>query len=145
MSATAITPDADLWPDDLKPTGEPSPSAILRQQGYRLGERTDQVVYGEVDSKLENDLLRHTMSLSSSYLKLSRPLLVVETRLVPSPYPAQVWAVDDRGDPLPGLSRSVQNARQLRDFLKEVFRFPKTVELIRALLAQAQDLDDTDD
>ena len=49
MSATATIPD--LWPTDFGVGTEPTPSTILRQQGYILGERTKDVVYGEVEWK----------------------------------------------------------------------------------------------
>lgn len=136
MSATAT--ELDLWPADLEPKGEPSPSAILRQQGYRLGERTGDVIYGEVESIYENGEFRHTLVLIASYLKLRRRLVEVKHKL--EPYPAEVWALDTKGDPL--WPRTVHDAQQLREFLKDlVFSNPDTVHLIQSLLAQTRDLD----
>ncbi len=137
MSATATATGLDLWPQDLEPKGQPSPSAILRQQGYRLGERTDQVVYGEVESLHENREFRHTLVLTASYLKLRQPIVAVKHKL--SPYPADVWSMNDRGDTVE--ARQVRDAEQLREFLREVFKYPTTIDLIQSLLAQTRDLD----
>lgn len=136
MSAT----EPDLWPTDLEPKGEPAPAAILRQQGYRLGERTQDALYGEVESHHVDGKLRHTMFLTASGLKLRRPLVFVEHPILPHPYPARVSSLS------PGFTtleaRRVGDASELREFLKEIFQYPLTVELIRALLANDRDLDD---
>jgi hypothetical protein len=48
MSAIATIPD--WWPADLNVGKKLSPPTVLRQQGNILGERTHDVVFGEVES-----------------------------------------------------------------------------------------------
>lgn len=138
MSATAAEPD--LWPADLEPKGEPAPAAILRQQGYRLGKRTRDALYGEVESQHVDGKLRHTMFLTASGMKLRRPLVFVEHPILPHPYPARVSSLSPDFTTLE--ERYVGDASELRGFLKEIFQHPLTVELIRALLANDRDLDE---
>lgn len=135
MSATT---EPDLWPVDLEPKGEPSPSAILRQQGYRLGERTKDVVYGEVDSRYEDGKFTHTMYLSAPYLKLRRPVVVVEHEV--SSYPANAALTSADGGRT-GQRADIKDAADLRDILRRFFQQHDVVDLIRSLLAQARDLD----
>jgi hypothetical protein len=138
MSATATAADVDLWPEDLEPKGEPSPSAILRQQGYRLGERTGDVIYGVVESQYESREFRHTLVLTASFLKFRQPLVLVTHKL--DPYPAEASSLDMHGSPK--QVKQVHDAKELREFLKDVFNSPTTVELVRSLRSQTLDADD---
>jgi len=131
MSALAAIPD--LWPTDFGADTEPSPSSILRQQGYKLGERTNQVVYGEVESLASvNGWFEHTMYLAAPYLKARQRIVTVthQTQL----YPARVSA-----EPVGNFE--VHTASELTTRLKVIFASPQIVDLIRSLLAQARDLD----
>lgn len=139
MSATATPSDADLWPDDLEPKGEPSPASILRQQGYRLGARTEQVVYGEVESRYTDGKFTHTMYLSAPYLKLRQPIVVVEHDIPNYPANAALTFADGRRAVQVGDRRS---AVDLKHTLRDFFKSPDVVLLIQSLLAQARDLDD---
>ncbi len=100
--STATIPD--LWPTDLEPAAaEPTPVAILRQQGHLLGQRTGNAVYGEVESLDARDesafrqptTFAHTLFLISAYVGYSRPILKVHHDL--DIYPATVtsFATDD--------------------------------------------------
>ncbi len=130
MSALAAIPD--LWPTDFGADTEPSPSSILRQQGYKLGERTNQVVYGEVESReTDSGQFEHAMYLSAPYLKVKRGLVTVTHGI--GLYPATVSG--GKGSPV------VHSATELSDRLKGIFASPYVVDLIRSLLAQTRDLD----
>jgi len=138
MSATATAADVDLWPEDLEPKGEPSPSAILRQQGYRLGERTGDVVYGEVESQYENGEFIHTMYVAASYLRVRKPVLQVRHNL--ALYPATFHFPGTNGE----FGRGVFTANTVDEFreqLREQLRSSDIVWLIQSLIAQARDLD----
>lgn len=137
MSATATIPD--LWPTDFNVGSEPSPSTILRQQGYILGERTGDVVYGEVESKLEEPgRFLHTLFLSSPFVKLRQYALFVRHGL--EPYPAEVTLVAATGSHL--AHKKVERPDQFMAVVREMLASPHIVQLVGSLIAQAREIDD---
>ena len=137
MSATATIPD--LWPTDFQIGSEPSPSTILRQQGYILGERTHDVVYGEVESTMAGEgHFRHTFFISAPYCKVRQFALYVTHGL--KPYPAQMIVVDANGRHLQEATAST--AERFSDLLRTMLSSPQIVELVGSLIAQARELDD---
>jgi hypothetical protein len=58
----------DLWPEDFGQLDMPTPLSILKQQGVYLGQRTNNVVIGQVRSLAGADFVRH-------YFELSAPLM----------------------------------------------------------------------
>jgi hypothetical protein len=137
MSATATIPD--LWPTEFNVGPEPTPSTILRQQGYILGERTRDVVFGEVESRQESPgRFIHTLWLSAPYLKLRQYALIVRHGL--EGYPADVTLLDAGGQHL--RKETAVNAEQFMTVVREMLAAPHIVQLIGSLIAQARDLDD---
>jgi len=147
MSAAAIQ---DLWPTDLEPAdSEPTPVAILRQQGHLLGQRTGNAVYCEVESLDAQDAsvgrqpttFTHTLFLISAYVGYSRPILRVQHDL--DIYPATVtsFATDDPKCLFPLEKIEVKNAKKMYSVLKKVFARPDVVAAIQSLLRQTRDLD----
>ncbi len=139
----------DLWPDDLAPlTPEPTPAAILRQQGRLLGQKTGNAVYGEVRSEQDGNgpsevrpnKFTHSFQLTSGYLRYSRPILYVQHGL--QPYPADVISVKPDGSGNHILKVSVQTAKELESRLREAFALDEVKEIIRSLVAQAQDVEE---
>lgn len=129
---TTLTTIPDLWPADFGTDQEPSPASILRQQGYKLGERTNQIIYGEVESReTDSGQFEHAMYLSAPYLKVKKGLVTVTHPV--ALYPANVSGATG--------SFVVRSATELSDRLKAGFASPYVVDLIRSLLAQARDLD----
>lgn len=136
MSATATIPD--LWPD-FNIGSEPAPSTILRQQGYILGERTKDVVFGEVEWKQEEPgKFRHTLYLSAPYLKLRQPVLFVLHGL--APYPAEVAQLSQQGGEL--RRDKVGNAEDFMTRVRGVLGEPHIVQLVGSLIAQAREVED---
>ena len=141
--STATIPD--LWPTDLDPpVAEPTPSGVLRQQGYLLGQRTGNVVYGEVRSQsfMDQDgldLFIHSFHLRCSYMEYDRVLLSVKHGLIP--YPADLIV-----NALPSQSvlseKKVSGSKELTDTLREVFSREDVIKIIRSLRTQTRDLDD---
>lgn len=137
MSVTATIPD--LWPTDFGVGSEPTPSTILRQQGYILGERTKDVVYGEVEWKQEElGKFRHTFYLTAPYLKLRQPVLFVLHGI--APYPADVAQLTQHGGEL--RRDKVTNAEDFMSRVRAALNEPFVVQLVGSLIAQARELDD---
>ena len=146
---TAVATARDLWPDDLVPlTPEPTPAAILRQQGQLLGQKTGNAVYGEVRSEQDGkgpsenrpNKFTHTFVLTSGYLRYARPIVYVQHGL--QPYPAEVIAVKPDGSGSHIRKAAVQSAEELESQLREAFASDEVKEVIRSLVAQARDVDD---
>lgn len=137
MSATATIPD--LWPTDFGVGTEPTPSTILRQQGYILGERTKDVVYGEVEWKQEEQgKFRHTLYLTAPYLKLRQPVLFVLHGL--APYPVDVVQLSQHGGEV--RREKVTNADDFMTRVRGLLGEPYIVQLVGSLIAQAREIDD---
>ena len=137
MSATATIPD--LWPTDFNIGSEPSPSTILRQQGYILGERTRDVVFGEVESAQESPgRFTHTFWLSAPYLKLRQYVLKVRHGL--EPYPADVTLLSAKGSEL--RKEVTEKPERFMTVVREMLSAPHIVQLVGSLIAQARELDD---
>jgi hypothetical protein len=146
---TAVATARDLWPDDLTPlTPEPTPAAILRQQGQLLGQKTGNAVYGEVRSEQDGNgpsevrpnKFTHSFQLTSGYLRFSRPILYVKHDL--QSYPADVIVVTPDGSGKPIRNVTVRTAKELEATLREAFSLDEVKEIIRSLVAQSQDVDE---
>jgi hypothetical protein len=140
--STATIPD--LWPTDLDPSdSEPPPAAILRQQGQLLGQRTGNVVYGEVESQSNTgqsgDEFNHYFYLNCAYLGYRRLLLSVRHGL--APYPAQFFSktLPESRD---ASEHRISSSDGLVDALRDTFAREDVVKVIRSLRTQMRDLDD---
>lgn len=138
MNATATIPD--LWPTDFNVGSEPSPATILRRQGYILGERTQDVVYGEVESSLSADgaNFHHTLFLTAPYCKVRQPVLTATHGL--SGYPAELTLQFRVGDRYKSVR--ADDPSGYTEKLRELLASPQIVELVRSLIAQAREMDD---
>jgi hypothetical protein len=136
MSVTSTIPD--LWPTDFKIGSDPSPATILRQQGYLLGERTRDVVYGEVVSGLESGTrFVHDLFLSAPYCKVRQRVLMVYHGL--DGYPVTLVLLNSTGNE---KRSTAANATEFIEALREMLASPQIVELVGSLISQARELDD---
>src|SRR4051794_15053321 len=73
---TATIPN--LWPDSFGEPPEPTPVAILRQQGILLGQKTGNLVYGEVQSRaLPSGEFMHILQITAPLLAFRQAVAVV--------------------------------------------------------------------
>lgn len=126
----------DLWPADFGITQQPSPASILRQQGYLLGQHTQNFVVGDVDSRSEkpNGFI-HVFSLSAPLLDFRQPLL--HARHGVDYYPVELAIYDDNGSHLANLS--VTDADQFMNELRQNLASERVVRLVRSLVGQCRD------
>jgi hypothetical protein len=126
----------DLWPPDFRVVSQPSPASILRQQGYLLGQRTQNLVVGEVESKTRGPgEFVHTLAISAPLLEYRQPIMHVEHKL--EFYPADVAFYDEKGSHRARVS--VADAKQFMDVLRQELAAPQLVKLIGSLVAQCED------
>jgi hypothetical protein len=127
----------DLWPSEIgAETSTVTPLAILRTAASQLGERTQQLIVGDVkqqvvyNSKFRLDFFIEAPTLDHYTVKL----FTVE-HSIDSFYPATGIFATGR------IARSDTDAelaseKELQEWLKGVFSTPKTTKLINTLLQQ---------
>src|SRR4051812_801005 len=95
----------DLWPADIVQPRQTAPAAILRQQGYLLGQKTQNFVVGEVQSSGNDSgtVFKHHLYISASLLNVRVLLCIVEHGR--AFYPAKVIAIEQT-EQNPGTKRT---------------------------------------
>lgn len=136
MSATATIPD--LWPTDFNVGSEPSPATILRQQGYILGERTRNVVFGEVESSMAGEAFSHHFFINAPFCKVRQFTLIASHGL--QPYPVRLVVVGVGGVHL--REATAANAEHFSELLRAMLASPQIIQLVGSLMAQAREIDD---
>ncbi len=138
MSNVATIPD--LWPTKFGTENEISPATILRQQGYILGERTDDAVYGEVESRREKSgKFLHIFYISSPLVKVREQ--VVWCRHGLDSYPADLTSQSGNAQNGTSTSLTVKDPSEFMEKLREMLATPSIVQLIASLVSQARDME----
>ena len=119
-----------LWPTDFGEVAVLTPVAILRQQGAALGQQTQNIVVGRVNTAGDGQLFYQNFSLYCSPLGYETHLLQVRHGI--DLYPAEILLT---GDPSP---RTAANPDELQMKLKQVFAHERTKRIIASLLAQSK-------
>ena len=130
MTATNIASSTfeDLWPADLGATDVVPPVVILRQQATMLGQRTQNILLGEVLSEPgEEDTIYHNFYIKAPALGNYRYKLFWISQKITSLYP--IW--------ISGSEQSLEDATMLRSALIAVFNSDNTKRVIQSLLAQS--------
>jgi hypothetical protein len=122
---------ASLWPTDFGEVAVLTPVAVLRQQGAALGQQTQNIVYGRVQTVGDGQLFYQNFSLYCAPLTYETHLLQVTHGI--DLYPAQVIV---SGEPSPPLTAASPD--ELKERLKEVFAREKTKKTIASLIAQSK-------
>jgi hypothetical protein len=136
MSATATIPN--LWPESFDTVKQPSPAAILRQQGDYLGQKTNHYVYGEVTTTRHNPQeLFHHFRIRAPRLDVEQVAVFVKHDF--SMYPAELCLLDVDGQQLRSVTarNSDEFIAQLRTYLSA----PHWKAFIESLIAQVDELD----
>jgi hypothetical protein len=121
----------NLWPDDFgKPP--PTPLGILRQQGVYLGQRTNNLVIGEVRSLAGADFLRHFFELSAPLLGYRYTLFSIEHD------PITLYPVEFKGKGSLGRDGKAANPEQFLQKLHDILSSEETRMAVQALIAQSQ-------
>jgi hypothetical protein len=122
----------DLWPEDIAVVSDLKPPlTILREQASLLGNKTNNLVEGEVRSyNMGNGILSHSFLVTSPIFNYSYSLFTVM-------HSAEFYPVDFVDDSNIVLE-SVNSEEAFVDKLRSIFASEKTRKVVSALIAQAQ-------
>lgn len=120
----------DLWPENIQETSMVTPVSILKEQGALLGEKTNQLLKGEVISAPLGNVFVHrfcivapTMSYKYELFQLSHGVTF---------YPCSLKQTgENNAQPIP-------SEESFKEALKQVFASEHTLNVVRSILAQAR-------
>ena len=123
----------DLWPEDItEPSLIATPLSILKEQATFLGEKTKNLIEGEVRSGGDSNNFVHQFFLLAPALKNYRyRLLTVSHRI-------ELYPVTVSFDPT-GQSFGAETQEDFTALLATLFAHEKTKKVIQALKAQIQE------
>lgn len=133
-----IPPIPDLWPQ-LDEQPQTPPIAILRQQGVWLGQRTANLVYGEVLTKAfpgQGEFL-HVLWVVAPFLGFRKPLVAAAHKV--GLYPVQVGPALEAtpGHIVPSPQMPATSPEEFMQLLQTILASDDNVKLLSALIAQS--------
>ena len=136
----------DLWPKDIKSESKIKlPVAILREQGALLGEKTKNIVTGEVRESArqlqERRVFDFTFYITSTALEYAYRLFSISYKI--TLYPVVFTIADDDILKELGLESrhtyiEANNEEEFKDYLKRIFNSAKSKRVISAILAHGE-------
>jgi len=117
----------DLWPENIAESNLVTPVSILKQQAALLGERTKELVKGEVVTQISGTLLIHHFCLVAPTLSYRYELFTASHGV--SFYPLTLTYIN----PV-----SIKSEAELKENLKRVFSSQHTVNIVHSILAQVR-------
>lgn len=118
----------DLWPTNIADSNLVTPVSILKEQAALLGEKTKELVKGEIVSQTTGNLFIHSFNLLAPTLG----------------YRYELFQVTHHVNFYPLVIRHLNNTYQLKsepefkDKLKEIFSAQHTLNTIHSILAQVR-------
>jgi len=123
-------PDRDLWPDDInQPPNIQTPVTIMKEQAALLGQKTSNLVVGDVRTYADNNGFHQVFNLEAPSLggyKYELLRVIHSIKL----YPVDIH-FDDR-------TIRAESQEEFVEKLREIFAHDKTKNVIQALIAQSQ-------
>ncbi len=128
--------ELDLWPDDIGHSKLIAPVAILRRQASLLGEKTKNIVKGDVTSHFD----QQRGAFSYSFLLVAPALDNYRYKLFSIYhkvlfYPLELYPEIDP-------DKTIENQDELLEALKKEFNSEKTRGVIQSMIAQSEGLTD---
>jgi hypothetical protein len=118
----------DLWPANLTESNLVTPVAILREQAALLGDKTKQLVTGEVQTATTGNLFVHSFCVAAPTLNYRYELFRVQHPAVFYPLVLAQGSV----------TTQVKSEQELKNKLKEVFSSQLTLNVVHSILAQVR-------
>jgi len=118
----------DLWPSNIADSKMTTPVLILKEQAALLGEKTKNLVMGEVVTQAVGTMFVHHFYLSAPTLNYKYQLFEVSHHV--SFYPLVVQYVSQ--------STSLADEEQFKTKLKEIFSSAHTLNVVHSILAQVR-------
>jgi hypothetical protein len=118
----------DLWPANIAESNMVTPVSILKEQAALLGEKTKQLVTGEVSTQVVGSLLIQHFSISAPTLAYQYELFTMQHGV--SFYPAVIHHLND--------SFQIKDEAELKAKLKEILAAQHTLNVVHSILAQVR-------
>ncbi len=118
----------DLWPANIADSKLTTPVTILKEQATLLGEKTRQLVKGEVVTQTTGNLFVHYFYIVAPTLDYKYELFTLSHGI--SFYPAVLKYLNNT---LQALTED-----SLKDRLKEILTSQQTVTVVQSILAQVR-------
>src|SRR5215471_3473922 len=121
----------NLWPDNIADSNLVTPVTILKEQAALLGEKTRQLVQGEVTSQSPSSVggmatpFVHRFEISAPTLNYRYELFYITHGV--NFYPLALN--------LAGKTTSISSEAELKENLKQIFASPRTLNAVHAILA----------
>jgi hypothetical protein len=134
----------DLWPDDIVDAVSTTPASILKVQAGRLGQKTKNLVQGQVETSAASGRLVHSFKLIApaldnytyELLRISHGVTLYPIKVEEEPIKtSKVRFADMGGKKVPG--HWLQNEGELIDWLREALSAPQTRRIVGSLVSQS--------
>src|ERR1035437_6610129 len=116
----------DLWPENIADSNLVTPVSILKQQAALLGEKTRQLVKGEVVTQTTGNLFVHYFYIAAPTLSYKFELFTLSHGI--NFYPLVMKSLNN--------TISLNSENEFKDKLKEIFAAPHTRNVVHSILAQ---------
>lgn len=117
----------DLWPVNIAESKLVTPVSILREQAELLGEKTKQLVRGEVDTQAVGSMLVHRFNVVAPTLNYRYELFTVQHTVKFYPLTVKSAQVEQ-----------VANEEEFKARLKTLFADQHTINVVHSILAQVR-------
>ncbi len=118
----------DLWPDNIGDSKLITPVAILKEQAVLLGEKTKQLVVGEVSTGILGPMFVHSFCISAPTIKYRYELFTASHAI--NFYPLTVQFASQK--------TLLGNEDAFRAKLKSIFSDAHTLTVVHSILAQVR-------
>jgi hypothetical protein len=118
----------DLWPSNIADSNLTTPVTILKEQGALLGEKTRQLVTGEVATQTTGNLLVHYFYIAAPTLNYKFELFTISHGV--SFYPCTLRYLNN--------VTQLKSESEFKDKLKEVLASQHTLNVVHSILAQVR-------
>jgi hypothetical protein len=120
----------DFWPDDLAEVNLITPAVILKEQAALLGEKTKQLVKGEVVTQASDKGFAHRFNIVAPTMNYTYELFTLSHGVAFYPGSFRVSGQS--------AFRTIESEEALKQLLKEVFSSQQTLTIVRSILAQVR-------
>jgi hypothetical protein len=120
--------DTDLWPANVADSNLITPITILKEQAALLGEKTRQLVKGEVTTQAAGAMFVHSFNIVAPTLSYKFELFTASHGV--NFYPLVLRRLND--------TISCNSESDFKDKLKEIFASQHTLNVVHSILAQVR-------
>jgi hypothetical protein len=118
----------NLWPDNIADSNLITPVTVLKQQAALLGEKTRQLVKGEVVTQASGNLFVHYFYIVAPTLSYKFELFTLSHGV--NFYPLVMRYLNE--------TISLPSESEFKGKLKEIFAAPHTLNVVHSILAQVR-------